>query len=95
VRLGQRHLLDHQGLKVLPLALQRSDPASGELIGLDVRRSSKRVRRFDHSRAEEGQNRCSQHRFGPLSDWSEPLSLGPIINSSCLGRTPGYIAQWT
>jgi hypothetical protein len=33
-RLGQRHLLDHQVLKV-PLALQRSDPASGELIGLD------------------------------------------------------------
>ena len=34
-RLGQRHLLDHQGLKVLPLALQRSDPASGKPIGLD------------------------------------------------------------
>jgi len=34
-RLGQRHLLDHQGLKALPLALQRSNPASGKLIGLD------------------------------------------------------------
>lgn len=33
------------------------------------------------SREEEGQNRCSQHRFGQFSDWSEPVWLGPIVNS--------------
>ena len=33
---------------------------------------------------EEGKehNRCSQHHFGPFSDWSEPVWLGPIVNSS-------------
>jgi hypothetical protein len=40
------------------------------------------------SRAEEGQNRCPQHRFGPFSDWSEPVWLGPIINSSALDEHP-------
>jgi hypothetical protein len=33
-------------------------------------------------REEEGQNRCSQHHFGQFSDWSEPVWLGPIVNSN-------------
>jgi hypothetical protein len=36
------------------------------------------------SKEEEGEehNRCSQHHFGQFSDWSEPVWLGPIVNSS-------------
>src|SRR5262249_22528095 len=26
-------------------------------------------------------NRCRQHRFGELSEWSEPVNLGPVVNS--------------
>jgi hypothetical protein len=47
------------------------------------------------SRAEEGQNRCSQHRFGPFSDWSGAGLARPDHKFQRLGRTPGYIAQWT
>jgi len=31
---------------------------------------------------EERHNRCSQHHFGPFSDWSDPVWLGPIANSN-------------
>jgi len=31
---------------------------------------------------EEGHNHWPQHRFGQFSDWSEPVWLGPIVNSS-------------
>jgi len=31
---------------------------------------------------EERHNRCSQHHFGPFSDWSDPVWLGPIVNSN-------------
>ena len=35
------------------------------------------------SKEEEGEehNRCSQHHFGQFSDWSDPVWLGPIVNS--------------
>src|SRR5438445_5004514 len=26
-------------------------------------------------------HRCPQHRFGQFSDWSEPVNLGPVVNS--------------
>ncbi len=31
---------------------------------------------------EEAHNICHQHRFGEFSDWSEPINLGPIVNSN-------------
>src|SRR5438128_10151143 len=26
--------------------------------------------------------RCGQHRFGRFSDWSQPVNLGPVVNSA-------------
>ena len=40
------------------------------------------------SNDEEGQNRCSQRHFGPFSDWSDPVWLGPIVNSSVDDQHP-------
>lgn len=38
---------------------------------------------FDEEEEEaEGHNRCSQQHFGTFSDWSDPVWLGPIVNSS-------------
>jgi WD40-like Beta Propeller Repeat len=31
---------------------------------------------------EKAHNICRQHRFGQFSEWSEPMNLGPIVNSS-------------
>ncbi len=31
--------------------------------------------------AQEEHTRCRQHRFGQFSDWSEPVNLGPPINT--------------
>jgi len=39
------------------------------------------VLREEEEEEGEGPNRCSQHHFGPFSDWSEPRWLGPIVNS--------------
>src|SRR2546422_8449470 len=30
---------------------------------------------------EEEHNRCPQRHFGQFSDWSEPVNLGPVVNS--------------
>jgi hypothetical protein len=30
---------------------------------------------------ERGHDRCRQHHFGSFSDWSEPVNLGPVVNS--------------
>ena len=30
---------------------------------------------------EHGHDRCRQHPFGQFSDWSEPVNLGPVVNS--------------
>src|SRR2546428_1617713 len=33
--------------------------------------------------AEHGEHqRCGQHRFGSFSDWSQPVNLGPVVNSA-------------
>ncbi len=29
----------------------------------------------------EEEHHCHQHRFGQFSEWSEPLNLGPVVNS--------------
>jgi hypothetical protein len=31
---------------------------------------------------EKAENICRQHRFGQFSEWSDPINLGPIVNSS-------------
>jgi N-acetylneuraminic acid mutarotase len=33
-------------------------------------------------------NRCRQHRFGKFSGWSEPVNLGPVINSEFNDQHP-------
>ena len=30
----------------------------------------------------EGHTRCRQHHFGEFSEWSEPINLGPVVNSA-------------
>src|SRR5260370_34825243 len=37
---------------------------------------------------EKENNRCRQHRFGPFSDWSEPVNLGPVVNSAFNDQHP-------
>jgi len=37
---------------------------------------------------ENEQDRCRQHHFGKFSDWSEPVNLGPLVNSPFDDRHP-------
>src|SRR5713226_1041346 len=37
---------------------------------------------------EHEHNRCRQHRFGEFSDWSEPVNLGPVVNSEFNDQHP-------
>ncbi len=37
---------------------------------------------------EKEHNRCRQHQFGPFSDWSEPVNLGPVVNSAFNDQHP-------
>jgi WD40 repeat protein len=37
---------------------------------------------------EEAHNICRQHRFGRFSDWSEPINLGPTVNSDAADFHP-------
>ncbi len=30
----------------------------------------------------DGHHRCRPHRFGEFSEWSEPVNLGPVVNST-------------
>ncbi len=38
-------------------------------------------------------NRCRQHRFGEFSDWSEPVNLGPVVNSEFNDQHPAISAD--
>jgi WD40 repeat protein len=38
--------------------------------------------RASRAAREEAHNICPQHRLGQFSDWSEPINLGPIVNSN-------------
>jgi hypothetical protein len=38
--------------------------------------------RVSRASQEEAHNICPEHRFGQFSDWSEPINLGPIVNSN-------------
>ena len=42
---------------------------------------------------EEEHNRCRQHHFGRFSDWSEPVNLGPIVNSPFNNQSPAISAD--
>src|SRR5260370_38451549 len=42
---------------------------------------------------EKEHNRCRQHRFGPFSDWSEPVNLGPVVNSAFNDQHPAISAD--
>jgi hypothetical protein len=44
-----------------------------------------RVSRADK---DDAHNICSRHRFGQFSDWSEPVWLGPIVNSNVVDEHP-------
>src|SRR5436309_13620926 len=41
------------------------------------------------SAEEEGRKSCrTPHQFGEFSDWSEPINLGPVVNSEFNDRHP-------
>jgi hypothetical protein len=42
---------------------------------------------------EEEHNRCRQHHFGKFSDWSEPVNLGPVVNSEFNDQHPAISAD--
>jgi len=37
--------------------------------------------------------RCHQHRFGQFSEWSEPVNLGPVVNSEFREQHPAISAD--
>src|SRR5260370_6165921 len=43
--------------------------------------------------SEETHNRCRQRHFGPFSDWSEPVNLGPVVNSKFNDQHPAISAD--
>jgi hypothetical protein len=42
---------------------------------------------------ERERNRCRQLHFGPFSDWSEPVNLGPVVNSKFNDQHPAISAD--
>ena len=42
---------------------------------------------------EHEHNRCRQHHFGQFSDWSEPVNLGPGVNSAFNEQHPAISAD--
>jgi hypothetical protein len=42
---------------------------------------------------ENEHNRCRQRHFGPFSDWSEPVNLGPVVNSKFKDQHPAISAD--
>src|SRR5215469_13125266 len=38
-------------------------------------------------------NRCAQMKFGPFSDWSAPVNLGPTVNSDSNDQHPAISAD--
>jgi hypothetical protein len=42
---------------------------------------------------DQGHNRCRQREFGKFSDWSEPVNLGPVVNSEADDHHPAISAN--
>ncbi len=42
---------------------------------------------------QKDHNRCRQHQFGEFSDWSEPVNLGPVVNSEFNDQHPAISAD--
>jgi hypothetical protein len=54
----------------------------GPVINSEYIKKRPVIFRKEEEEEEEGHNRCSQHHFGQFSEWTDPVWLGPIVNSS-------------